>query len=296
LEAWLEKAKSEHFEDKNMETVHLDMIAGAEAKVQEIQKEIDRTKQETMEEAFKDGLTGLANRAFFNEMFPRMAETSKRRGHYMTVFFIDLNKLKFMNDTYGHAAGDELIRHLSVRLKGAVRSNGEDLVARYGGDEIVIAMPNTNAETAHHTAEKFLESLGRPIDIAVPYKKKGVDGNMTEGTKKLNLKLTASIGAAVIHPGELNMDYVKAANVGLRNADNAVYVAKQMSLMHTKRVLESRLRTGNPASPDDDTSTCSFYDDHTPVSDNVQPVNNQLRKDIAELQAKIDAKAGSSGE
>jgi two-component system cell cycle response regulator len=249
---------------------------------------MERTRKETMDESFKDGLTDLANRKFFDYQYPRMAATAKRLGQSLSVFFIDLNKLKQTNDTYGHEAGDDLIRNLAFRIRRTVRSGSEDLVARYGGDEIVIVMPHTNEETARKTAQKLLESLETPIQIM--QQKPETEEGGTGQTNSIKLKMTASIGVHVVRPSDWLNTKTNTVDI-IKCADRAAYAAKHATLQHTQRVLQNRLQTGAPASLNDDTSACIFYDQNTRVSDEQSPINNALRATITKMEAELLARS-----
>ncbi|MDQ1659238.1 MAG: hypothetical protein QOD41_4321 [Cryptosporangiaceae bacterium] len=153
-------------------------------------------------EATHDHLTGLANRAVvvsrLNESLSRSAETAS------AVLFIDLDNFKFINDSLGHSAGDDVLRIVSRRLGNGVRSGS--LVARLGGDEfIVVAEGVRSPSEALQVAERLRESLARPVSL---------------GGRRL--RINASVGIVLAGPGD-----GRGAEDLLRDADVAMYQAKQ---------------------------------------------------------------------
>jgi len=110
-------------------------------------------------EAYHDALTGLSNRALFKEWFDRLRALSIRHRQPLALAFLDLDGFKSVNDTYGHAAGDEVLRRLAGMLKGTLRAS--DLAARWGGEEFVVLLPHTAKAGAVVALEKILEAFRR---------------------------------------------------------------------------------------------------------------------------------------
>ena len=110
-----------------------------------------------LRESRRDHLTGLPNRAAFREAYLRTVSLASRRGESITVAILDLDRFKFVNDNYGHAAGDEVLRRTGAVLTGAIRKS--DLLARWGGEEFVALFPNTALEGATNAVRKALEAL-----------------------------------------------------------------------------------------------------------------------------------------
>ncbi len=104
------------------------------------------------EEAYKlavlDPLTGLYNRRSGEHRLAEEISRSRRHGRPLTVLLLDLNGLKYVNDKFGHGAGDELIKHFAERLNRAVR--GSDLAARMGGDEFLVVLPECKPDEVRH--------------------------------------------------------------------------------------------------------------------------------------------------
>ena len=117
------------------------------------------------EEVFKlailDPLTGLYNRRCGEQRLSEEISRSLRYGHPLTVLALDLNKLKHINDTFGHAAGDEMIKCFAARINKAIR--GSDLAIRQGGDEFLLLLPECKPEEVRHVLTRL---SGIKLDIA----------------------------------------------------------------------------------------------------------------------------------
>ncbi|MDB5106773.1 MAG: Response regulator receiver protein [Fibrobacteres bacterium] len=110
-----------------------------------------------LRESRRDHLTGLPNRAAFREGFASNVSMASRRGEPVSAAILDLDRFKYINDTFGHAAGDEVLRRTGAILIGALRKS--DLLARWGGEEFVALFPNTSMEGAGMAVRKALEAL-----------------------------------------------------------------------------------------------------------------------------------------
>ncbi len=153
--------------------------------------------------AFYDTLTKLPNRRLFVDRLRQSVDAARRKGTRVAVMFLDLDRFKRINDSLGHEAGDELLRHVSQRISGCVRS--QDTVARLGGDEFTVLLTElTDATTASIVATKISEVLRKPIHL----------GNS-------EVLVTSSIGISIA-PDD-GGDVVGM----LRNADLAMYRAKE---------------------------------------------------------------------
>jgi diguanylate cyclase (GGDEF)-like protein/PAS domain S-box-containing protein len=113
--------------------------------------------------ALRDSLTGLANRRLFNELLDADLARTQRSGLPLAIAFLDLDGLKKVNDTYGHDAGDAVLRETARRLMSIVR--GADTVARIGGDEFVIVY-EPNDPNSHNLVQRIDAALAEPIDIS----------------------------------------------------------------------------------------------------------------------------------
>jgi diguanylate cyclase (GGDEF)-like protein len=166
----------------------------------------DVTERRAMEErlrhqAFHDGLTGLTNRSRFLDRVGHALDRSRRSGAGVAVLFVDVDDFKTVNDSLGHAVGDQLLSEVAQRVALALRSG--DTAARLGGDEFAVLLEAAGASTASEVAERILAALAEPVAI--------------EGRA---LSVGASIGVACAGPAECD------AAALLRGADIAMYAAK----------------------------------------------------------------------
>jgi diguanylate cyclase (GGDEF)-like protein len=121
--------------------------------------------EDTINTAKYDRLTGLYNRAFFDESLIREVARAKRYDTELSILFLDIDNFKTVNDTHGHLAGDSVLRDISRAIMNAIRS--EDIASRYGGEEIVIILPETQKTTGLILAERLrelVENLGLRFD------------------------------------------------------------------------------------------------------------------------------------
>ncbi|MBI5524300.1 MAG: diguanylate cyclase [Desulfarculus sp.] len=156
-----------------------------------------------------DGLTGISNRRFFDEAFPREWRRALRQGHPLAVLMIDIDHFKAYNDNFGHAQGDECLKQVARCLLEGLRRPG-DLLARYGGEEFVVVLADTDRQGALVVAEALRQGVER---LGLPHAK-------SHAAKVV----TVSIGAAAALPGEGQLEHDLLAQ-----ADRALYRAKALS-------------------------------------------------------------------
>ncbi len=161
--------------------------------------------QNSMELAVTDALTSLYNRRYMESHVGTLVERSASRGKSLSVLILDIDYFKSINDSYGHDAGDDVLREFAERLKASIR--GIDLACRYGGEEFVVVMPDTDLGVAATVAERIRRRIaGEPFPI-------------NRGAR--SIEVTISIGiAARISPDD-------TAQVILKRADEALYRAKR---------------------------------------------------------------------
>lgn len=157
--------------------------------------------QEAMESAMTDGLTGLGNRRALDAALTRNVEQARRYNKPLSMLLCDLDHFKEINDTLGHAAGDEILMLVSERLQEHIRAS--DLGFRYGGEEFAVLLPQTDADCALKAAERLRRALN---EAPMAYDDR-------------NLDITASLGVATLTDDD-------SAESLLETADTALYEAK----------------------------------------------------------------------
>lgn len=182
----------------------LEVRLRAGRRIIDLQTELVRAQEKLREQAMRDALTGIWNRACILEMLERELDRARREGSALGVLMLDLDHFKQLNDTRGHQFGDQALRLFAQRIQAAVRSY--DSVGRYGGEEFLVVAP--------HCGERELMSQGERLRKAVSAVPFEVDG--------VAFGLTVSIGAASTEKGarETSRDLIRAA-------DEALYAAKR---------------------------------------------------------------------
>gem|GEM_PF-1180806 len=190
--------------DESGETVGYVLVAKDIRERKRLISEIEKAKKELEELAITDPLTGLFNRRYLMFKLKEEFLRSIRYNKTFSLIILDLDKFKDINDTFGHEEGDELLRFISNKLKGAVRAT--DIVARFGGDEFVVLLPEANKIEAVALADRirsgsFKENL--------PYKYRIVSGSFGVATFRPDKSLSS----------ELDL---------LKLADSALYRSKRL--------------------------------------------------------------------
>lgn len=170
-------------------------------------KESETALRDALEEvqrlAITDSLTGLHNRRHLLELARHELQRARRYRLPMSVFMLDIDEFKRVNDTYGHAIGDQVLQGVAECCRQELR--GVDVLGRYGGDEFAAVLPETGLPAACQVAERLRKSIAqRPLD-----------------TKAGQVTVTVSLGVAVLDDEHL------APETLLDHADQALYVAKQ---------------------------------------------------------------------
>ncbi|HEX6871879.1 MAG TPA: diguanylate cyclase, partial [Micromonosporaceae bacterium] len=185
--------------------------------------------------AITDPLTGLYNRRFFDEVLRVEAVRAERLGSPLSLIMVDLDDFKNVNDSYGHAAGDQVLAEAAERLRSSLRAT--DVVARYGGEEFVCLLPGTREESAVALAEHVRSVLSR-TPVPVPDRQEQV-------------RLTASLGVASARPrprrSRIDTDDL------LYSADEAVYQAKAQGrnrVMGGQRAADLQMDTEHLLAPE----------------------------------------------
>jgi diguanylate cyclase (GGDEF)-like protein len=165
---------------------------------------LEAQKTELEKVALHDSLTALPNRALFRELTRGAVAAAQRDGGRLALLFIDIDRFKAVNDTWGHAAGDALLVAVAERLRGAVRAG--DVVCRHSGDEFTVLLRDASAwgEVAG-TADRVLKEIERPV-------------RLNEG----EVSVSASIGVALYPDDAADHETL------VRHADTAMYAAKKL--------------------------------------------------------------------
>ncbi|MGG6242180.1 EAL domain-containing protein [Nodosilinea sp. AN01ver1] len=162
-----------------------------------------QTEAQMCYQVYHDALTGLPNRAFFDQHLPQAIARTSQSEQMLAVIFLDLDHFKTINDTLSHAVGDLLLQQVTQRVSAALRA--EDIVARWGGDEFTLILPNlASSNDAAKVARRIADQLTPPFLL-----------------QNHELHVTASLGIALFPQDGQDMTTL------LQNADAAMYRAKQ---------------------------------------------------------------------
>ena len=154
--------------------------------------------QMSIEMAITDALTGLHNRRYMESHLGTLVEQAAARGKPLTVLVLDIDYFKSINDTHGHDAGDDVLREFAIRIRKSIR--GIDLACRYGGEEFVVVMPETDMAVATMVAERLRRRIAsEPFPIQ-------------QGAR--SIEVTISIGIAALRPRRQRGDRAQARRPG----------------------------------------------------------------------------------
>ena len=166
-------------------------------------EQLRETVQQSLELAVTDPLTGLHNRRYMGIHLGALVDQARQRQKQLSLLIIDLDFFKSINDTYGHDAGDEVLREFSERLRSNVRNI--DLVCRYGGEEFVVVMPDTDLSLAYVVAERLRKRVAdEPFRIA-------------RGTEQIPVTISVGLGT-IDHDTDSGDELLKRADLALYRA------------------------------------------------------------------------------
>ncbi|VXA82573.1 conserved hypothetical protein [Acinetobacter sp. 8I-beige] len=177
----------------------------SERKKQE--QELETLKKQLEEYSYQDGLTGIANRRFFDDSYQREWLNAQREQQPLTIMLLDIDYFKQYNDYNGHILGDACLKQIAQILKKSV-SRPRDLVARFGGEEFVLILPDTSQASAIEVVERILQSI-RTADIC-------------HSSSPLDQRLSVSLGVKTIIPTQKNDKMAF-----LKEVDQNLYLAKE---------------------------------------------------------------------
>jgi len=175
----------------------------AQLRSNELLEAIEKEKDKYVNLSFRDPLTGLYNRRYLQEIFPKIWAISSRENMPLACVMLDIDYFKNLNDTYSHQAGDAVLQGISKAIEKELRR--ADILARYGGEEFVILMNNTSLEGAYHCTEGI-----RMRVESTPF-----------SFRDMELKVTLSAGIT-----ERQKNEIPSTEELLHSADKALYVAK----------------------------------------------------------------------
>jgi diguanylate cyclase (GGDEF)-like protein len=177
-------------------------LAEAYTVLEQGKRELEAANTQLRQLAMTDPLTNVFNRRYLFDMGAKLFGMARRYQWSMTVLLIDIDHFKSINDTYGHAAGDEVLIQTARAVKNRLRET--DVFGRIGGEEFVVIAPSTDLEAAKILAQDLMVRLAQ--------------GNVAWDGK--NISLTVSIGIAICHPEDPSIENV------IERADVAMYRAK----------------------------------------------------------------------
>jgi diguanylate cyclase (GGDEF)-like protein len=187
---------------RDLEAMRVTLVERA-TELRDINSQLVAARDEARHAAYFDALTGLPNRTLFGLRAQALIAQAKRLGSGLSFLFVDLDRFKHVNDSLGHAVGDELLKALSVRLRATLRET--DLISRLGGDEFAVVVPNlANADDAIQIARKLLLVIEQPVLLL-----------------ERELQVSASIGISTFPQDGQEL------HVLLKQADMAMYQAKE---------------------------------------------------------------------
>lgn len=167
------------------------------------ENEVHLLQTQLREQAIRDPLTGLFNRRYLDEAIDRELARAERSGQPLSIVMGDIDNFKSINDTYGHLAGDEVLRVLGNQMKSNSRSS--DIICRYGGEEFLLVLPDTDQENARDRAERLRAAFA---NAAIPY-------------DAVSIHATVSFGVATF------LGHGQSSGELIAVADRALYTAKK---------------------------------------------------------------------
>ncbi|MCT4607224.1 MAG: diguanylate cyclase [Marinisporobacter sp.] len=187
IESFAYEVKKMSFELKNM-------YHNMEILVKERTEKLENAHLKMKKMANTDSLTGLYNRHYFNQYIEKEEERIRKEKRTLVIFIIDVDKFKYINDFYGHNVGDEVLKEVAKILKASVKKG--DTVVRYGGDEFLIVVSNTEQERGNHLMKRMNKHIKE----------------WNENTKILQHELSLSVGAAEYNGEGSILEIIKIAD------------------------------------------------------------------------------------
>lgn len=178
-----------------------------EKELSELTHQLETANKMLVQLSYKDSLTDLANRRYFDELIEKEWRRAIRNTTPLSLILIDIDHFKTFNDRYGHQTGDNCLRRIAKALSNSVKRSG-DIIARYGGEEFITVLPETDIKGAVYIAEKMRSNV---IDLGIAH----------DGHKSADV-VSISLGVATIIP-----DRNSSPDALIAKADRALYKAKR---------------------------------------------------------------------
>jgi diguanylate cyclase (GGDEF)-like protein len=178
-----------------------------ERELTEMAEQLDAANKKLTRMSYLDGLTNVPNRRYFNEFFAREWKNSIRVKAFLSVIMIDIDCFKAYNDTYGHLNGDDCLKKIARTLSNELK-RPRDFLSRYGGEEFIAVLPDTDEKGAFEVANRFLQKTKKL--------------KITHKTSPVSKNVTISVGVATIKP-----DRKTKSTLLINEVDKALYKAKQ---------------------------------------------------------------------
>jgi two-component system cell cycle response regulator len=198
------EAGADDYVTKPFDQNELQVRLRAGTRLVDLQSQLLKAREELREQATRDFLTRLWNRSSILTELGRELARLEREARPMGVVIVDLDHFKNINDTYGHLAGDAVLREAARRMQGGIRQY--DSIGRYGGEEFLILFPGCGEDESYAQADRLRKQLAQT--------------EMSVNDSKL--RITASFGVTVAQPGE-----IYTQEILIRRADEALYFAKK---------------------------------------------------------------------
>ncbi len=177
-----------------------------ERELTEMAEQLDAANKKLTQMSYLDGLTAVANRRYFEEFFAREWKNSIREKEFLSLIMLDIDCFKAYNDTYGHLNGDDCLKKIAKTLNNALK-RPRDFLCRYGGEEFIAVLPDTDKKGVSTVAKRFLQETKK---LKIAHK-----------TSPVNKNVTISVGVATTKP-----DKKRQSNMFINEVDKALYVAK----------------------------------------------------------------------
>lgn len=151
------------FTDSTNEHIRVQQLKENVNKLAQLNKELKIKEQEIEKLAYTDHLTGLSNRILFYSFAEKLMASTRRNGSLMGVMFIDVDKFKYINDTYGHQIGDQSLIQTANLIRNNTRET--DIVFRFGGDEFLILLPSLDDENSHKKVMDRINGAAKKLKV-----------------------------------------------------------------------------------------------------------------------------------